>query len=59
MLDTIGGHDLVLGVDLPYVAEAWAAVDARERPQGDALAEAFFHLARIEELDAPRDQHGR
>lgn len=59
MLDTIGGRDLVLGVDLPYVAEAWAAVDARERPQGDDVAEAFFHLARIEELDAPRDEHGR
>ena len=59
MLDTIGGRDLVLGGDLPYVADAWAAVAARERPEGDDIAEAFFHLARIEELGAPRDEHGR
>jgi hypothetical protein len=59
VLDTIGGRELELGADLPYVAEAWAAVDRRERPEGDELAEAFFHLARIEELDGPRDEHGR
>ena len=59
MLDTIGGRDLALGADLPYVAEAWEQVDRRERPEGDDVAEAFFHLARIEELDAPRDEHGR
>jgi len=59
VLDTIGGRELSLGADVPYVAEAWAAVDRRERPEGDDLADAFFHLARIEELDAPRDEHGR
>jgi peptidoglycan/xylan/chitin deacetylase (PgdA/CDA1 family) len=59
VLDTIGGSELELGTDLPYVAAAWEQVDRRERPDGDDLAEAFFHLARIEELDGPRDEHGR
>ena len=59
MLDTIGGRGLELGNHVPYVAGAWEQVDRRERPQGDDLAEAFFHLARIEELDGPRDKHGR
>jgi peptidoglycan/xylan/chitin deacetylase (PgdA/CDA1 family) len=59
VLDTIGGRELELGADLPYVAEAWAAIDRRERPRGDELADAFFHLARVEELDGPWDEHGR
>jgi peptidoglycan/xylan/chitin deacetylase (PgdA/CDA1 family) len=59
VLDTIGGHELRLGRDLPYDAEAWSRVERRERPDGDELAAAFFHLARIEELGATRDEHGR
>ncbi len=59
MLDTIGGRGLQLGDDVPYVAGAWEQVGRGERPQGDDVAEAFFHLARIEELEAPRDKHGR
>lgn len=59
MLDTLGARDLELGSDVPYDADAWEQVERRERPVGDELAEAFFHLARIEELDGPRDQHGR
>ena len=39
--------------------EAWDQVERGELPEGDALAAAFFHLARIEERDAPRDPHGR
>jgi hypothetical protein len=59
VLDTLGGHGLGFGDDVPYVESAWEQVERRERPEGDELAEAFFHLARIEELDGPRDEHGR
>ncbi len=59
ILDTLGASHLRLGDDLPYRPEAWEAVDRGERPEGDALAEAFFHLARIEERAAPRDGQGR
>jgi peptidoglycan/xylan/chitin deacetylase (PgdA/CDA1 family) len=59
VLDTIGGADLRLGDDVPYRPEAWEQVDRGELPQGDDLAAAFFHLARIEERGAPRDRHGR
>ncbi len=59
ILDTLGASHLRLGDDLPYRPEAWEAVDRGERPEGDALAAAFFHLARIEERAAPRDRHGR
>src|SRR5213592_4867004 len=59
VLETLGAGDLRLGEDLPYRAEAWEQVDRGELPQGDELAAAFFHLARIEEVDAPRDAHGR
>lgn len=59
MLDTVGGRDLELGVDLPYDGSAWEHLDRRECPAGDDLAEAFYHLARIEELDGSRDEHGR
>jgi peptidoglycan/xylan/chitin deacetylase (PgdA/CDA1 family) len=61
VLDTIGGRDLGLGDDLPYVESAWEQVERGERPRGDELAEAFFHLARVEERarDGARDAHGR
>ena len=61
ILDTIGGHDLGLGDDVPYVASAWEQVELGERPVGDDLAEAFFHLARVEERGprSARDAHGR
>ena len=58
MLDTLGAHDLGIG-DLPYSETAWRDVDAGRRPQGNDLAEAFFHLARIEERHGQRDEHGR
>ncbi|MFN8186642.1 MAG: polysaccharide deacetylase family protein [Gaiellales bacterium] len=59
VLDTLGARDLGLGDDVPYVEAAWEQVERGERPAGDDLAEAFFHLARIEELGAPLDRHGR
>ena len=59
VLDTIGARDLGLGDDVPYNAEAWEQVDRGERPAADDLAEAFFHLARVEERNGPRDEHNR
>ena len=59
MLDTLGAHDLGFGDDVPYREAAWEQVELGERPEGDDLAEAFFHLARIEERNGPRDEHGR
>jgi peptidoglycan/xylan/chitin deacetylase (PgdA/CDA1 family) len=59
VLDTIGARDLGLGDVLPYSAEAWELVDRGERPEGDELAEAFFHLARVEERTGSRDEHAR
>jgi hypothetical protein len=58
VLDTLGARDLGIA-DLPYAEKAWRDVDAARRPHGNDLAEAFFHLARIEERTGPRDQHGR
>jgi hypothetical protein len=59
VLDTLGATELGFGDDVPYRAEAWDAVERGERPAGDALAEAFFHLARVEERGGRRDEHGR
>lgn len=59
MLRTIGASHLQLGVDVPYDATAWGQVERGERPPGDELADAFFHLARIEERGGARDEHGR
>jgi hypothetical protein len=59
VLDTLGARDVGLGDDMPYVEQAWERVARGERPVGDHLAEAFFHLARLEELNGERDVHGR
>ena len=59
VLDSIGATDVGFGDDVPYRPGAWHAAERGERPVGDELAEAFFHLARIEEDGAPRDEHGR
>jgi len=59
VLDAIGATELGFGDDVPYRATAWEAVERGERPRGDDVAEAFFHLARIEEHGARRDEHGR
>jgi hypothetical protein len=59
VLETLGAGGLRLGDDLPYSAEAWDAAERGERPDGDGLAEAFFHLARVEERGGARDERGR
>ena len=59
VLDSIGATEVGFGDDIPFRAEAWDAVERGERPDGDELAEAFFHLARVEERDGPHDEHGR
>jgi hypothetical protein len=59
VLDTIGARDVGFGDGLPYRAEAWEQVERGARPEGDELAEAFFHLARVEELAGVRDEHDR
>ena len=59
VLDSIGATDTGFGDDVPYLAEAWEQVERGERPEQDELAEAFFHLARVEERAGPRDEHGR
>jgi hypothetical protein len=59
VLETLGAGHLRLARDLPFRQEAWDQVDHGELPQGDELAAAFFHLARLEERGAPRDPHGR
>jgi hypothetical protein len=64
VLDTIGARDAGFGDDLPYDAGAWERVGRGDGPTGDDLADAFFHLARVEEAawpDRPArlDEHGR
>ena len=59
VLDSIGATEIGFGDDVPYDAAAWEQVARGERPPGDEIADAFFHLARVEELNPPRDEHGR
>jgi hypothetical protein len=58
VLDSIGAREVGFGDDVPYDAGAWEQVDRGELPDDD-LAAGFFHLARVEERDGPRDEHGR
>jgi hypothetical protein len=58
VLDSIGATELGFGDDLPYDAHGWEQVERGELPD-DELAAGFFHLARVEERNAPRDEHGR
>src|SRR5215470_15449470 len=55
----VGARGLRFGDDVPYRPEAWDAVERGELPEGDELAAAFFHMARVEERGATRDKHGR
>ena len=59
VLDTLGAANLRLGDEIPYVPDAWESVERGELPQGDELAAAFFHLARVEERSGPRDERDR
>lgn len=59
VLDTVGGADLGFGDDVPYTEHAWEQVASGIRPEENDLARAFFDLARLEEVGAARDAHGR
>jgi hypothetical protein len=59
VLDSIGATELGFGDDVPYNAAAWEEVERGRRPAGDDVAAGFFHLARVEEREGPRDEHGR
>jgi hypothetical protein len=59
VLDTLGAGGLHLADDVPLDEEAWARVERGQRPEGDELAEAFGHLAWLEELGVARERHGR
>jgi peptidoglycan/xylan/chitin deacetylase (PgdA/CDA1 family) len=59
VLDSLGATGIALGEDVPYDEGAWEQVERGERPVGDELAEAFWHLARLEERDGVRDRHNR
>jgi peptidoglycan/xylan/chitin deacetylase (PgdA/CDA1 family) len=58
VLDTLGARELAFGEDVPYDAGAWEQVERGRQPE-DELAAAFFHLARVEEREGSRDEHGR
>jgi peptidoglycan/xylan/chitin deacetylase (PgdA/CDA1 family) len=58
VLETLGASGLRLGEEVPYRAEEWERVDRGELPE-DELAAAFFHLARVEERNGPKDARGR
>ena len=59
VLDSIGATELGFGDDVPYNAAAWDQVERGECPADDDVAAGFFHLALVEELDFPADEHGR
>jgi hypothetical protein len=59
VLDSIGATELGFGDDVPYNAAAWEQVERGELPADDDVAAGFFHLARVEERNGPRDEHGR
>jgi hypothetical protein len=58
VLDSVGATNVGFGDDIPYDEQAWQQVQRGERPRDD-VAEAFFHLARVEERNGRRDEHGR
>ena len=59
VLRTIGAREVGFGDDVPYRAASWEQVERGELPAGDDVAEAFFHLARVEERNGARDEHDR
>jgi hypothetical protein len=58
VLDSIGASEVGLGDDVRYDADAWEQVERGDLPE-DELAAGFFHLARVEERNGPRDEHAR
>jgi peptidoglycan/xylan/chitin deacetylase (PgdA/CDA1 family) len=59
VLDSIGATEVGFGDDVPYNADAWEQIERDELPVDDDVAAGFFHLARVEERNGPRDEHGR
>ncbi|MGD0166990.1 MAG: polysaccharide deacetylase family protein [Gaiellaceae bacterium] len=59
LLDQIGAGELGFGDDVPYREQSWEQIERGERPNDDDLAQAFFDLARVEERNGRRDEHGR
>jgi hypothetical protein len=59
VLDSIGARDVGFGDDVPYEPDAWEQVDRGTCPPADPVAQAFFHLARVEERNGARDEHDR
>jgi hypothetical protein len=59
VLDSVGATELGFGDDVPYNAQAWEQVDRGDLPVDDDVAGGFYHLARVEERNGPRDEHGR
>lgn len=59
VLDSVGAKEVGFGDDLRYDEQAWQQIERGERPAGDDVAQAFFHLARVEERTGRRDEHGR
>ena len=51
VLDTIGARELGFGDDVPSAPRRGSRSSAASGREGDELAEAFFHLARVEERD--------
>jgi peptidoglycan/xylan/chitin deacetylase (PgdA/CDA1 family) len=58
VLDSVGATEVGFGDDVRYDAEAWEQVERGELPADDVAA-GFFHLARVEERNGRRDEHGR
>ena len=58
VLDSIGARGVGFADDVAYDADAWEQVERGELP-ADPLAQAFFHLARVEERNGARDEHDR
>jgi hypothetical protein len=59
VLDSIGAKEVGFGDEVPYKARAWEQVERGQLPTDDDVAAGFFHLARVEERNGPRDEHGR
>jgi hypothetical protein len=59
VLDSIGASEIGFGDDVPYNTHAWEQVERGVLPTDDDVAAGFFHLARVEERNGPRDEHGR
>lgn len=58
VLDSLGARNTPVE-EFPFRHEAWQEVAAGRRPRSDELAAAFYDLACVDEVNGPRDRHGR